>query len=72
MSFTLRSETMSRIEWYSSYRATEKYKVLIKITSSTTAFHSNLTAKAKDISSAPSDSTVLRTSEMSSGHPPSG
>lgn len=72
VSFTLRPEMLSRIEQYRSYGATQEYKVLIKVTSSTAAFHSNLTAKAKDISSAPSDSTILRTSEMSSGHPPSG
>lgn len=63
VSFTHRSETL-RVEWYNCHRATYKYKVLIKITSNTTAFHSNLTAKVEDISSAPSDSTILRTSNV--------
>lgn len=63
-----RLEMPRAMQWHSGFGAAWKHMILIKITSSAVAEHSNLTPRGGGISPMPSDDTILGAVETSSGH----
>lgn len=63
-----RLEMLRAVQWHSGFGAAWKHMVLIKITSTAVAEHSNLTPRGGGISPVPSDDTILGAAETSLGH----